>query len=127
MLFGPQRNQRLRDPPAQSRQTVKAGVTGGADGDQQIALMDAGLTMMHMEALPCPAGLTGAPVALQNVVAEAGEALAGTGGGTVAGPAEAAHGREVTAAWTEQGPLNRRTRGSRRSGQEKMVAQNCLC
>jgi hypothetical protein len=98
MLLGPERNQRLRNPPAQSRQTVEAGVTGGADGDQQIALMDAGLTMMHMEALPCPAGLAGAPVALQNVVAEAGETLAGVGGGTVAGAAEPGDKREITPA-----------------------------
>jgi hypothetical protein len=64
MLLGPEWNESLRNPPPEGAQTVEAGVTGGADGDQQCALVDAGLTMMHMEAMPCPAGLAGPAVAI---------------------------------------------------------------
>lgn len=107
MLLDPQQNESFRNPDPQGGQAVEASVAGGAEGDQEIALVDAGLPMMHMEAMPCPAGLAGTAVAIQNVVAEAGEALAGVGGGAVAGAAEAGHKGEITAAGAEQGPLAR--------------------
>jgi hypothetical protein len=84
---------------------VEAGVAGGADGDQEFALVDAGLPMMHMQAVACPAGLAGTAVALENLVAEAAEPKPGVGGGLVAGAAEAGHEGEVAAAGAEQGPL----------------------
>jgi hypothetical protein len=106
---------------------VEAGVTGGADSDQQCALVDAGLTMMHMEAMPCPAGLAGAAVAIQNLLAQAGEALARVGGGAVAGAAEAGDKGKVAAAGAEQGPLERKADGDERKCQEKIILQNGLC
>ena len=69
--------------------------------------MNAGLTMMHMEVMPCPAGLAGAAVAIQNFLAEAGEAVTGAGGGAVAGAAEAGERGPIAAAGAEQGPLKR--------------------
>jgi hypothetical protein len=123
MLLGPERNESLRDPDTQGGQTVEAGVTGGADGDEQRAVVDAGLTMMHMEAMPCPAGLAGAAVARQNLVAKAGEALAGVSGGVVAGAAEAGHKREIAAAGAEQGSLEGNAEGGGRKCQEKIILQ----
>ena len=81
-------------------------MAGGADGDQQIALVDTGLTMMHMEAMPRPAGLAGAAVALQNLVAKTGEALSGMDSGAIAEAAEAGHKGEIAAAGAEQGVLS---------------------
>jgi hypothetical protein len=69
---------------------VEAGVAAGADGDQPGAVVDARLTMMHMEAV--------------GGTAEAGEVLPGVGGGTVTGAAEAGDGGEVLAG-AEQGSL----------------------
>ena len=69
--------------------------------------MNAGLTMMHMEVMPCPAGLAGAAVAIQNFLTQASKALAGVGGGAVAGAAEAGDKGEIAAAGAEQGPLKR--------------------
>jgi hypothetical protein len=123
MLLGPERNESLRDPDTQGGQTVEAGVTGGADGDEQRAVVDAGLTMMHMEAMPCPAGLAGAAVARQNLVAKAGEALAGVSGGVVAGAAEAGHKREIAAAGAEQGSLEGNAEGGGRKCQEKIITK----
>ena len=111
MLLGPERNESLRNPPPYGAQTVEAGVAGSADSDKQRALVDAGLTMMHMEAMPRPAGLAGAAVAIQNILAQAIEAPAGVSGGAVAGAAEAGDKREFTAAGAEQGPLPRRAGG----------------
>jgi hypothetical protein len=127
VLLSPQGDERLRNPDPQGGQAVEAGVAGGADGNQKIALVDAGLTMMHVEAMPCPAGLAGAAVALENVVAEAGETLAGMGSGMVAGAAEAGDKREIPAAGAEQGPLKRNAEGGGRKCQEKIIQQNSLC
>jgi hypothetical protein len=99
---------------------VEAGVAGSADGDQQRALVDAGLTMMHMEAMPRPAGLAGAAVAIQDLIAEAGEALAGVGGGAIAGAAKAGHKREIPAAGAEQGPLERNAERGGRKCQKRL-------
>ena len=100
-----------RGLPNPAQQGGQAGVAGSADGDQQRALVDAGLTMMHMQAVGCPAGLAGAAVAIQNLLAQAIEAPAGVSGGAVAGAAEAGDKREFTAAGAEQGPLPRRAGG----------------
>jgi hypothetical protein len=123
VLLGPERNEGLRDPHAQGGQAVEAGVTGGADGDQQCALVDAGLTMMHMEAMPCPAGLAGAAVAIQNFLAQASEALAGVCGGAVASAAEVSDKREIAAAGAEQGSLEGNAEGGGRKCQEKIILQ----
>jgi hypothetical protein len=118
VLLDPQQNESFRNPDPQGGQAVEASVAGGADGDEQLALMDAGLTMMHMEAMPCPAGLAGAAVALQNLVAKAGEALAGMDSGAIAGAAEASSPGKIAAAGAEQGPLEGSAYGGR-SGQEE--------
>lgn len=103
VLLFPKSNQRLGDPDPDGAQPVEANVAGCADGNQQPTLMDAGLTVMHMELVPCPTGLAGAAVALQNLVAEAPEALAGAGGGAVARAAEAAGPGEIPAAGAQGG------------------------
>jgi hypothetical protein len=120
MLLGPEWNESIRNPPPEGAQTVEAGVTGGADGDQQCALVDAGLTMMHMEAMPCPAGLAGAAVALQNFLAQASEALAGVGGGAVAGAAEPRYEGKVPAAGAEQRLLAGNAYGGDEKGQKRL-------
>jgi hypothetical protein len=123
VLLGPERNESFRNPPLHGAQTVEAGVAGRANSDQQLALMDAGLPMMHMEALPCPAGLASAAVALQNVVAEAGETLAGVGRGAIAGAAEAGDKGEIVAAGAEQGPLERNAESGGRKCQKRLYSK----
>ena len=85
---------------------MEAGVAAGADGNQQFAVVDAGLTVMHMEPVGRSAGPAPAAVAVQNLVTEAGEAVAGVGGSAVAGAAEAGGPGEIPAAGAEQGALD---------------------
>ena len=101
MLLDPEGDEELRDPDPEGRQAVEPGVAAGADGDEPLAVVDAGLTMMHMEPIARPAGAALVAVALQNLPAESGEVLPGMGGRAVAGAAEAADGGEVLAAGTE--------------------------
>src|SRR5437762_14389378 len=86
---------------------MEPGVAAGANGNQQLAVVDARLTMMHMEGggrAACPAQVA---VAVQDLPAEAGEVLPGMGGGPVAGAAEAGGPRQILAARTEERRLER--------------------
>ena len=56
MLLGPQVEKQARDPEADGFKMVQPGMAAGADGNKQIAVVDAGLTVMDVEPLPCPAG-----------------------------------------------------------------------
>jgi hypothetical protein len=56
VLLDPEGDEQLRYPDPDDSKTVEAGVTGGADGDQPVALIDARLPMMHMEVFGGTAG-----------------------------------------------------------------------
>jgi hypothetical protein len=56
MLLDPERHQQLRQPEAQRGQAMQAGVAAGADGDEQVALMDARFAVMHMQPVARAAG-----------------------------------------------------------------------
>jgi hypothetical protein len=59
---------------------MEAGVAPGAHGNQQLPVVNARLTVMHMEAADRAAGLAAAAIAVQNLVTETGEALPGVSG-----------------------------------------------
>src|ERR1700733_5921449 len=89
MLFGPQHHEWLGYPDAQGAQVVQAGVTGGAEGDELLAVMDPWLTMMHMEMMMARSTATASvTVTEQDLVAQPGEALAGMRSRAVAGAAQ---------------------------------------
>ena len=119
MLLDPEDDEQLRYPDPEGSQAVEAGVAAGADGNQPVAVVDARLTVMHMEAVGGAAGPALAAVPVQNLLAESGEALAGIGRGAVAGAAEAGDPGKVPAAGAEEGALES-------SGQETIVQQNSL-
>ncbi len=83
-------------------------MAAGANGDQQIGFIDAGLAVMDMQSAGGPAGAAAETVALQNLVAQAGKALAGVGGGAGAGAAEAGDGGQPPAAGAEEVSLRRK-------------------
>ncbi|HJT70770.1 MAG TPA: hypothetical protein VJ731_11255 [Terriglobales bacterium] len=56
MLLAPQGDEQLGYPDPEGSQAVEAGVAGGADGDQPVTVIDAGLTVMHMEPVGRAAG-----------------------------------------------------------------------
>ena len=89
-----------------------------ADGDQPVALVEARLTMMHMEPIGGAASAAVAAVAVQDLVTKTREACPGVGVGAVAGAAEAGSPGQIPAAGAEQGALDG-------SGQESIVQQNC--
>ena len=94
-------------------------MAGGADRNQQLAVVDARPPVMYMEAFARSAAPAEATIPSQNLLAEAGEAVAGTGGGAVAGAAEAGDPGEIAAAGAEEGALEE-------EGQEEIVHQNSL-
>lgn len=51
MLLDPEDNQRFRYPDPESSQAVEAAVATGADGNQPLRVVDARLTVMHMESV----------------------------------------------------------------------------
>jgi hypothetical protein len=55
MLFGPEDREPFRDPRVDGRKAAEPGVAGTADGDQEIGIAAAGMPMMNVEAVPCPA------------------------------------------------------------------------
>jgi hypothetical protein len=77
----------------------------GANGNQQIAIIDARCPMMHVEAGGRCASAATATVAVQDLPAEAREALSRMCGSPVTGAAEAGNGGEVPPAGAEQGSL----------------------
>jgi hypothetical protein len=84
VLLYPQDDQDLRYPRPQHRQMMEAGVASGAHGNQQLPVVDARLTVMHMEAAGRATGPAAAGVAVQNLVTETGEALSGVSGASIA-------------------------------------------
>jgi hypothetical protein len=68
---------------------VDPGVAGGAKGNQEAALMNAGAAVVDRELTLSPATLTLPAIAVEDSVAMAGEAAAGVGPPLVAMPAEA--------------------------------------
>ena len=82
-----------------------AGVLLGADGDQQLALIDARLAVMDVERMGYSATLASASIAVQDLVAEAGEVMPGMRRGAEAGAAEAGDERKVPATGAEEGGL----------------------
>ena len=77
MLLFPEGNERRLDPMAQRAEPVDAGMAGGAQGDQEARLMDPGPAVMDRQFTVGPTAAAAAAVALQNLVAVAGEAAAG--------------------------------------------------
>src|SRR2546423_12063426 len=95
---------------------MEPGVAAGADSNQQLAVVDARLTMMHMEAggrAACPAQVA---VAVQDLFAKAGETLPRVNGGRVTTAAEAGGPRQIPAARTEERRLER-------AGQNRLYAR----
>lgn len=80
-------------------------MTAGADGNQPVAIIEARLTMMHMKSVDRAARAALTAVAVQNLIPQTGEAMAGVGGGPIAGVAEVCDSREVPAARAEERPL----------------------
>jgi len=105
VLLGPQRHERLRYPNPEGGKAVQARVAGGADCHQPLALVDARLAVMDVQSIAGPACPASVAIALQNVLAEAAEALAGACRRAVAGAAEAGRPRKIPAARAEQTPL----------------------
>jgi hypothetical protein len=105
VLFGPQLDQRLGYPDPQGAQAVEAGMAGGADGDEQFAPVDARAAVVDVEPVAGPAAPTGPAITLQNLVAQAAEAVAGVGGGAIAGTTQAGEEGQIAAAGAEEGAL----------------------
>jgi len=83
-------------------------MAAGTDRNQQLAVIDPRLTMMHMKPIGRPACAAKSAVALENLVAETGKALARMAGAAGTGAAESGQKRKVPAAvGTEQGLLPR--------------------
>ena len=117
MLLDPELNQQFGEVEAEGGQAVEAGVTAGADGDQPIEVVDAGLAVMHMQPVGRAAGPAQTAVPVEDFIPEPGEAVAGAGKSLVAAAAEAGSPGEVAAARAEEGALGGRS-------QESMVRQN---
>jgi hypothetical protein len=87
---------------------MHAGVAGGADGDEEVEVVAAGLVMVDDQPFPAPASLAPAAVTGERRLALAGEALAGMRAARVAAAAEPGNGRQV-AAGAEERALRRKT------------------
>jgi hypothetical protein len=66
MLFGPEDGEPFRYPHVDGRKAVETGVAGRADGDQEIGIADAGMTVVNVEAVPRPAAGAAEVVALEH-------------------------------------------------------------
>lgn len=64
MLLDPEGDEQLRYPDPERSQAMEAGVAAGTDGNQPSAVVDARLTMMHMETVGGTTGPALAAVAL---------------------------------------------------------------
>ncbi len=106
MLFGPQQNQRLWHPPADRGQTVDAGMAGGAQGNEEFAVIETGLPVMHMEpGIPCPAGAADVAVAVEDFLPQPGKTGGRPIGAEVARTAAAGDGGAVPSTIAEEGAL----------------------
>ncbi len=77
MLLVPERDERRFEPAAHRAQPVDAGMAGGTQGNQEARVMDARTAVVDGEFTIRPTGAAAASVALQNLLAVAGEAAAG--------------------------------------------------
>jgi hypothetical protein len=68
MLLNPQNDKQIWDPDPQDSQAVEASVAAGADRNQPVGMIDAGLTVVHMEPRFASAGSALAVIPLQNPV-----------------------------------------------------------
>jgi hypothetical protein len=82
------------------------GMAARTDRNQKVAIVEPGLTMVDLQAIPCPAGPAMKTVAFQNVVPQAGKAETGPGAGGVAGAAQPPNPGSTTAARAEEGFLD---------------------
>jgi hypothetical protein len=76
MLLNPENDKQFRNPDSEDSQTVKAGVTAGADRDQPIGMIDARFPVMHMELFGGSAGPALTTIAFQYSVPKTTEAIA---------------------------------------------------
>jgi hypothetical protein len=97
VLFDPEGDEQIGKPGTQRGQAMQPGVATGADGNEQLAIVPARLTMMHMQPIGRAAGPAKAAVALQNLLPQAAETLPGVGSRAVAGAAEAGDERKIPA------------------------------
>ncbi len=80
-------------------------MAAGAESDQQFAIIDAGFAVMYMKAVGRTAAAAEVLIAVQDFVAEPGEAISGVSSGAVAGAAKASDPRKITTTFTEQARL----------------------
>ena len=69
MLFGPERNKRLRNPDADGGQAMKAGMAGGAQSNEQLRFVGSRPPVMHHQETRLPARLAEVPIAGENLLA----------------------------------------------------------
>jgi hypothetical protein len=106
VLFGPQRNEFLRQPGSECEQPVDTNVAGGADNDQPVGVVKPGPPVMDVEAiLPCPADPAHAAVPRQNFFPMPGEARPRMRPGPITPSAQSGDGGRGIAAGAEQDPL----------------------
>jgi hypothetical protein len=86
-------------------------MAGGADGDQAIQIVAAGLAVVDGQPFPAPAGLALSAVAMERRLALAREAPAGMRAARVAAAADPGNGRQV-AAGAEERALRRKSQKS---------------
>ena len=117
MLLVPKRDQRRLDPVTDGAESVDAGVAGGAQGNQQPPLVDAGTAVVNGELTLGPTPLTLAAVANEHGFALAGEAEAGVGLPRIATRAQAGAEEACLPAGAEKPGLPGATEAAR--GREK--------
>ena len=123
MLLGPQRPQGFGDPAPHGREAMHAGVAGGADGDEALEVVAAGLAVVDGQPFPAPAGLALAAVAVERRLALAREAPAGMRAARVAAAAEAGDGRQVAAGAEERALAHGKAAAPPRSSQESQSSR----
>jgi hypothetical protein len=102
MLLGPQRRQGFRDPAPHRGKPVHAGVARGADRDQAVEVVAAGLAVMDSQPFPAPARLAAAAVVLEDCVTLPAETTAGARAMPVAAAADPGDGRQIAAGAEER-------------------------
>jgi hypothetical protein len=103
MLFGPENGQQFRNPDMDRSQAMEAGVTGGADRDQEPRLAHARLSVMNVESgIPRPAALALILVANEHQFAVSGEVIARVPAHPIALRAQASNSRNPLTAGAKQ-------------------------
>jgi hypothetical protein len=120
MLFGPEDREPFRDPYVDGREAVETSVAGGADGDQEIGIADAGMPVMNVEAVPGPAAGAAEVVALEDAFPVAAEVRSRMPPHAVTPRAQPTDGRNSDPTGAEQWLLPKKP--FRRSRQEAFPA-----